>query len=181
MRLRTLVPGVVAGAALLVLTGCGDQELVAPAAGSAPSSTAAAGPAGSATEPAPTATAEPTATQAPRPTATRGPRPTATQAPRPTATRLAAGTDGCPVQAATLQRAAHLSAGYRIKAADVRCSQGWATAGVTAPTPEQQGDGVILFKYTAGSKTWKKMGEGSSLDCADYGIPKSTGFCSARD
>ncbi|WP_199511310.1 hypothetical protein [Nucisporomicrobium flavum] len=166
MRLRTLVPGVVAGAALLVLTGCGDQNPVAPVAAPAPSSTAAAGPVGS-------ATAEPTATQSPRPTATRAPEPTATRAP--------AGTDGCPVQAATLQRAAHLSAGYRIKAADVRCSQGWATAGLTAPSPEQQGDGVILFKYAAASKTWKKVGEGSSLDCEDFGMPKSTGFCSTRD
>jgi Cornifin (SPRR) family len=174
MRLRTLVPGVVAGAALLVLTGCGDQNPVTPVAAPAPSSTAAAGPAGS-------ATAEPTATQSPRPTATRAPQPTATRSPEPTATRAPAGTDGCPVQAATLQRAAHLSAGYRIKAADVRCSQGWATAGLTAPSPEQQGDGVILFKYAAASKTWKKVGEGSSLDCEDFGMPKSTGFCSTRD
>ncbi|UQU66685.1 hypothetical protein COUCH_10640 [Couchioplanes caeruleus] len=84
---------------------------------------------------------------------------------------------GCPVSAATLEDAAGLPAGYRIKPADIRCSQGWATAGVTAPSPEQQGDGVIIFKYTRSTKTWKKAGEGSDVQCADYGMPKSTGLC----
>ncbi|MEV4702271.1 hypothetical protein [Actinoplanes sp. NPDC049316] len=175
MRLRAHVSGVVAGAALLILTGCGGQDPVAPEA-IAPPSSAAAGSAGSAPEPAATATGPAAAA-----TATPAAKPTATRAPRPAATRVPAGTDGCPVQASTLQRAAGLSAGYRIKPADVRCSQGWATAGVTAPSPEQQGDGVILFKYAAASKTWKKVGEGSSLDCADYGILKSAGLCSTRD
>ncbi|MEV4702269.1 hypothetical protein [Actinoplanes sp. NPDC049316] len=84
---------------------------------------------------------------------------------------------GCPVSAAILEEAADYPAGYRIKPADIRCSQGWATAALTAPSPEQQGDGVVIFQYTRATKTWKKVGEGSDVQCADYGMPKSTGLC----
>ncbi|MFI7602318.1 hypothetical protein [Actinoplanes sp. NPDC049681] len=89
-------------------------------------------------------------------------------------------TDGCPVKAPTLQEAAHLDAGWRIKASSIRCSQGWATSELTAPTPEQQGDGLVLFKYDATTKAWKRKAEGSSFSCSEYGIPKNTGFCTAE-
>jgi hypothetical protein len=80
---------------------------------------------------------------------------------------------GCPVSAATLLGVADLPAGWRIKAADITCVQGWADAGPTAPTEAEQGDGVILFRYTAGK--WKKVTEGSAIECASHGVPESVG------
>jgi hypothetical protein len=83
--------------------------------------------------------------------------------------------DGCPVRAAALQKVVKLPAGWRIKASSIECSHGWAQAGVTAPTPEQQGDGVVLFSYDPASGAWTDRGQGSSVDCAAFGIPERAG------
>jgi hypothetical protein len=87
--------------------------------------------------------------------------------------------NGCPVSASILQKVAGLDAGYQIDSSSIACEQNWATAGVTAPTVEQQGDGLIFFEYSATTGTWTKKGEGSSVPCGgEMGIPASTGFCS---
>jgi hypothetical protein len=98
------------------------------------------------------------------------------------------------VRAAALRKVVKLSAGWRIEASSIECSHGWAQAAVTAPTPEQQGDGVVLFKYDAAAGTWVDKGqgdgvilfrwadgkwklvtEGSAIDCASHGVPRSIG------
>ncbi|MFI7602316.1 hypothetical protein [Actinoplanes sp. NPDC049681] len=147
MRLRAHLFAVAAGAALFGLAACDGQDAVAPQAAPAPSASVAAGP-------------------APK----TGTSPIVSTAGNGGSARTA-GTSGCPVSATTLQRAAHLSDGWRIKASSIRCAKGWATAEPLAPTAAQQGDGVILFKYTAATHTWKKKAEGSSLDCAALGVP----------
>ncbi|MGA5304789.1 hypothetical protein ACPCHT_33110 [Nucisporomicrobium flavum] len=127
------------------------------------------------TTPAPTATLSRTVTPTGT-TPTRRETAHRPSSPRTSTSSRPAGT-GCPVSAATLEKAADYPEGYRIKPADVRCSQGWATAALTAPSPDQQGDGLVIFKYSPGAGTWKKVGEGSDIRCADFGMPKSTGFC----
>lgn len=87
---------------------------------------------------------------------------------------------GCPVSATVLEKAAGYPAGWRIDAAGVRCSQGWAVAGVIAPSPQQQGNGVIVFRYDTGTSSWKKKGEGSAVECAAFDMPPSTGLCAAN-
>ncbi|GAB3938824.1 hypothetical protein GCM10027614_19690 [Micromonospora vulcania] len=39
--------------------------------------------------------------------------------------------------------------------------------------PEDAGDGVLVFEYKAGG--WKKLGEGSAIECSPFGIPKEIG------
>ncbi|MBF9132299.1 hypothetical protein I0C86_25615 [Plantactinospora sp. S1510] len=103
-----------------------------------------------------------------------------TRSPASSASSRAPVSDGCPVRASTLQRVAQLSDGYRIDADSVECWKGWASAGLTAPTPDQQGDGVILFRYDP-DRGWRRHSEGSAFDCADLGIKKTSGdqppFC----
>ncbi|MDO3700195.1 hypothetical protein Q3W71_00685 [Micromonospora sp. C28SCA-DRY-2] len=79
----------------------------------------------------------------------------------------------CPVSAATLQRVSGLKDTHRIDAAQIRCARRWATAGVIAVDPRMQGDGVLLFEHSAGR--WKKVGEGSALECRPFGIPPEIG------
>ncbi|MFC4063648.1 hypothetical protein [Actinoplanes subglobosus] len=87
-------------------------------------------------------------------------------------------TNGCPVTASTLQKVSGLEAGYKINASSIECKQNWATAAVTAPSVEMQGDGLIFFRYSPASGKWMKKGEGSDVPCGgDMGIPESTGFC----
>ena len=86
-------------------------------------------------------------------------------------------TDGCPVKASALQRAADLPDGYRIDASSIRCSKGWALAGLIAPSPDMQGDGEYVFEYDPDAGRWKKKGEGSAIRCGEFGIPKNTGLC----
>ena len=85
---------------------------------------------------------------------------------------------GCPVRTSTLQKVAQLPAGYRLT--DVECWHGWASAGEIASSPDRQGDGLIVFRYTAG-RGWRKWGEGSALNCDEMGIKKIPGdpppFC----
>ncbi|MET7877575.1 hypothetical protein [Micromonospora profundi] len=84
------------------------------------------------------------------------------------------GTKICPVSAATLQRASGLaSSTHRIDPDQIKCAGQWATAGVIAVDPTQQGDGVLLFTYADGR--WKKLGEGSALECSPFGIPPELG------
>lgn len=90
----------------------------------------------------------------------------------PSATPATTGS-ACPVSAATLQRASGLADTHRIDPAHIRCAGRWATAGVIAADPRMQGDGVLLFEYSAGR--WKKLGEGSALECSPFGIPKELG------
>jgi hypothetical protein len=136
----------VSAAALLLLTGCG-AEVAATAGTTTPAATVPA----AASSPAAAATAA-----------------TSVSSPRPA-------DDGCPVTAAALQKVMTLPAGWRIKASSIECSHGWAQAGVVAPTPEQQGDGVVLFSYDDATGSWVDKGQGSSVDCAAFGIPERAG------
>ncbi|AEV84480.1 hypothetical protein ACWT_3457 [Actinoplanes sp. SE50] len=75
--------------------------------------------------------------------------------------------------AAALQAAAKMPAGWKIKKSSINCwNNTLAKAEFTAPTVEQQGDGMTVFKYRTGTKKWVKITEGSSIDCADLGIKK---------
>ncbi|MFF5052004.1 hypothetical protein ACFY1S_02305 [Micromonospora sp. NPDC000663] len=95
--------------------------------------------------------------------------PTPSPAPATSASTAAA----CPVSAATLHKAAGLGSTHRIDPEHIKCARRWATAGVIAVDPGQQGDGVIVFEYAAGR--WKKIGEGSALECSSFGIPNEIG------
>ncbi|WP_433554078.1 hypothetical protein ACQP08_13595 [Micromonospora zamorensis] len=79
----------------------------------------------------------------------------------------------CPVSAATLHRASGLGDTHRIDPDHINCARRWATAGVIAVDPTMQGDGVLVFEYTGGG--WKKLGEGSALECSPFGIPNELG------
>ncbi|MEU7923450.1 hypothetical protein ACGFIP_27795 [Micromonospora zamorensis] len=79
----------------------------------------------------------------------------------------------CPVSAATLHRASGLGDTHRIDPDHINCARRWATAGVIAVDPSMQGDGVLVFEYTGGG--WKKLGEGSALECSPFGIPNELG------
>ncbi|TNH29911.1 hypothetical protein FHG89_10410 [Micromonospora orduensis] len=94
---------------------------------------------------------------------------TPSAAPSPSASTRGA----CPVSAATLHKAAGLGSTHRIDPDHIKCARRWATAGVIAVDPAQQGDGVIVFEYAAGR--WKKIGEGSALECSSFGIPNEIG------
>jgi hypothetical protein len=82
------------------------------------------------------------------------------------------------VRTSTLQKVAGLPAGDKLTG--VQCWHGWASAGEIAASPDRQGDGLIVFRYTAG-QGWRKWGEGSALDCKQMGIKKIPGdpppFC----
>jgi hypothetical protein len=166
VRFSTLFGAVAGAAALLVPAGCATQD-PAPAGASAvatPSGTSTSVPSPAVSPPAsPAAAARPSKTSPARPAA----------APKPAR-------NGCPVRASTLQKAAKLPRGYKIDAASIKCKQNWAISGLVAPSPDMQGDGVVFFKYEAGTGTWRKMGEGSQVQCGDgdpMGVPESTGFC----
>ncbi|MEU1607122.1 hypothetical protein [Micromonospora matsumotoense] len=147
-NLRVLVPVAV----LAALAAC-DPTAPDPVAGSGtaspvPSTTATTGAAPSPDSPSPTRKAV---------------------SPTPAATRAA-----CPVSAATLQQASGLDRKtHRIDPDHIKCARRWATAGVIAVDPGQQGDGVLVFAHSASG--WKKIGEGSALECSPYGIPKEIG------
>ncbi|MEU1589751.1 hypothetical protein [Micromonospora sp. NPDC005710] len=80
----------------------------------------------------------------------------------------------CPVNAATLQRVSGLNSGtHRIDPDTIKCARQWATAGVIAADPGTQGDGVLLFTHSDGQ--WRKLGEGSALECTPFGIPSEIG------
>ncbi|QDY09939.1 hypothetical protein FJK98_24600 [Micromonospora sp. HM134] len=155
--LRALVPLAVL-AALAALAAC-DTATPGPVAG-----TGSPGPVtgSDAASPPPGGTAAPSSAGSPTPT--RG-----AASATPAATRAA-----CPVGAATLQQVSGLdSRTHRIDPDHIRCARQWASAGVIAVDPSQQGDGVLLFAHSAGG--WKKIGEGSALECSPYGIPKEIG------
>ncbi|MEU8328767.1 hypothetical protein [Micromonospora sp. NPDC048839] len=79
----------------------------------------------------------------------------------------------CPVSAATLQRVSGLGSTHRIDPDQINCARRWATAGVRAVDPGMQGDGVLVFEYSDGR--WRKLGEGSALECSPFGIPEDIG------
>ncbi|MCG5469232.1 hypothetical protein LADH09A_003140 [Micromonospora sp. LAH09] len=62
---------------------------------------------------------------------------------------------------------------HRIDPKHINCARRWATAGVIAVYPAMQGDGVLVFEYSNGG--WKKLGEGSALECSPFGIPTELG------
>jgi hypothetical protein len=95
---------------------------------------------------------------------------TATTAATKTAT---AAVGSCPVSAETLQKASRMPAGWRIDESGIECAQGWAQAGMIAPSPEQQGDGVTLFRFDTSAGEWVETEQGSSIDCAERGIPQA--------
>ncbi|WP_405433461.1 hypothetical protein [Micromonospora sp. NBC_00617] len=137
-------------------------------AGLAVCSTADPGPVAGAGSPSPTSG---TATASAPASTNRGvPSPTRTAASAtPTTTVKAA----CPVGAATLQRVSGLGDTHRIDPDHIKCARQWATAGVIAVDPTMQGDGVLLFTYSSGA--WRKVGEGSALECTPFGIPPEIG------
>ncbi|WP_330467777.1 hypothetical protein [Micromonospora zamorensis] len=77
------------------------------------------------------------------------------------------------MSAGTLHRASGLGDTHRIDPDHINCARRWATAGVIAVDPTMQGDGVLVFEYTGGG--WKKLGEGSALECSPFGIPNELG------
>ncbi|GAA2698482.1 hypothetical protein [Actinoplanes palleronii] len=85
--------------------------------------------------------------------------------------------NGCPVRTSTLTKVAGLDNGWKLDSSSIKCKQNWATSALIAPTVEQQGDGVMFFKYSPTTGKWTNKGEGSSVTCSDMGIPPSTGFC----
>ena len=89
--------------------------------------------------------------------------------------------NGCPVRTSTLQVVSGLPDGFRLT--QVKCWHGWASAGVIAPSPDTQGDGVILFRFSR-DNGWRKYGEGSAWNCNDLGIKRIPGdpppFCAFR-
>ncbi|MFJ6196206.1 hypothetical protein [Micromonospora sp. NPDC092111] len=152
--LRALVPVTVLVGLAACTTTSSDPEAGSSTASAVPGTTSAAPSATSASSAAPSASsASPTRSTAPA---------------TPAATRAA-----CPVSAATLQRVSGLGKTHRIDPDHIKCARQWATAGVIAVDPGQQGDGVLLFVYS--SAGWKKVGEGSALECSPYGIPKEIG------
>ncbi|MFC4063650.1 hypothetical protein [Actinoplanes subglobosus] len=105
---------------------------------------------------------------------TAAPATATTQASAPAAPAA----NGCPATASALQKVSGLDAGYKIDESSIKCKENWATAAVTAPSIEQQGDGVIFFQYDATTGEWANKGEGSDVPCGgDMGIPASTGLC----
>lgn len=120
--------------------------------------------------PTPDASSAPARTSAP-PSSAPASSPPLKTGTSPTTARSSTATDGCPVTAGTLTRAADLPEGYRVTAASITCYQGWAEGQLTAPTEAQQGDGVLLFRYDRGRAKWLKVTEGSALECADYDVP----------
>ncbi|GAA2698493.1 hypothetical protein [Actinoplanes palleronii] len=150
MRVRnSLVFGVLAGAAVFALSACDNQD---PIAAGTTNTTPATSTTGVSKTAAPTKTTKTTPAASP-----------------------AADKDGCPVTASTLQKASGLDKGWKINSGTIKCDQNWATAGLTAPTPEQQGDGVMVFQHRDGK--WTKKGEGSSLLCSEWGMPASSDLC----
>ncbi|MEV8512844.1 hypothetical protein [Dactylosporangium sp. NPDC051484] len=85
-------------------------------------------------------------------------------------------TAGCPVTAATLEKA--FRANIKVASAvvlgkglkDVSCHNGWATA-VTQPTNLEPA--VVLFKYDAAKKTWAALVGGTDGVCRDT-VPADT-------
>ncbi|WP_433084559.1 hypothetical protein ACQP1P_08000 [Dactylosporangium sp. CA-052675] len=77
---------------------------------------------------------------------------------------------GCPVTAATLEKAFKANAevagavvlGKGLK--DVSCYGGWATA---SAQPANLEAAVVLFKYDAGKKTWAALSGGTDGVCRD--------------
>jgi hypothetical protein len=161
---------VLAGATLLALTGCQASAPGPATSGPAPATGGTTAVVTAVATPAATPTAAATAEPAPT-----KPAPTKPAATKPVPAEPAADDDGCPVTAAALQKVVDLPKGWRIQAKSIECSHGWAQAAVTAPTPEEQGDGVVLFSYNAATGSWVDKGQGSSVDCGDYGIPERAG------
>ncbi|MFC5922927.1 hypothetical protein [Micromonospora vulcania] len=126
------------------------------------------------TSPAPVAGPN-TTSPAPSATGATGAVPSASSTTSPTgATAVTPTTEAaCPVSAATLQRVSGLGTSHRIDPDQINCARRWATAGVLALDPKMQGDGVLVFEYKAGG--WKKLGEGSAIECSPFGIPKEIG------
>jgi hypothetical protein len=114
-------------------------------------------------------------TTSPAPLASGNTTPPASSAASPGSASPATPTSGaaCPVSAATLHRASGLGDTHRIDPDHINCARRWATAGVIAVDPGMQGDGVLVFEYTGGG--WKKLGEGSALECSPFGIPNELG------
>ncbi|WIM95188.1 hypothetical protein ACTOB_007262 [Actinoplanes oblitus] len=165
MRPHTQVLVAVTGATMLALTGCGSSTGSTTATGQAPA--AVTRQATSTTPTSDPGDGKPAAT----PTSDPGDgKPAATPTSDP-------GDGGCPAPAATLEKLMKLDAGHRIDKSSIKCSQGWAVAGVITADKSQQGDGKFLFEFANSTGRWTVKGEGSSFDCATQGIPRSTGFC----
>jgi hypothetical protein len=121
----------------------------------------------------------PTATPPSPASAPPSPSVSTSTSPSPAATRPASERPGggCPVTAATLNRVPGLPDGYRINPGTVGCWKDWAFGW----DPNQQGDGMYLFRYSP-SRGWRVHGQGSAFDCAALGISKDPNdpppFCS---
>jgi hypothetical protein len=142
-----------AAAVLFGLTAC--TATPAPAPASAPPSAA------------PTSAVSPSA--APTPAVSPSAAPATSDVP---ATAAPTATAGCP-SAKALEKLVDLPKGWYFKPSSVECWKGWAWADPETTTP---GDGIYLFKYTAG-QGWRYHSQGSGYHCEDLGIHESAPFC----
>lgn len=149
MKTRALLPIALAA---IALAGCSSEDPADTTA--APSATAAAATAATAGS----ASAAPSAAQS-----------AAASSAAPAGSGTAAAGGGCPVDAATLQKAFQdnpeiagailLGKGFK----DISCYQGYATA---LTQPEAVDTAVVVFKYDAAKKSWKALRGGTDGVCA---------------
>ncbi|GAA1513518.1 hypothetical protein GCM10009827_030130 [Dactylosporangium maewongense] len=145
MMTRALLPIAVAA---IALAGCSSEDPADTTA--APASTSTAPAAGTSSAAAPSSAA-------------------------PAASGSAATGGGCPVDAATLQKAFQANAevagaiilGKGFK--DISCYQGYATA---LTQPEAMDTAVVVFKYDGTNKVWKALIGGTDNVCQDT-VPAS--------
>ncbi len=96
---------------------------------------------------------------------------TAAPAPAPTTASPTAAPDGCPVDAATLEKAfkanADLAANVILGGGLVRitCYQGYAVAHTT---PTEVDSALVLFIYNASTATWSAVTAGTAVPCGDF-------------
>jgi hypothetical protein len=148
VKTRALLPIAVAA---IALAGCSSEDPADTTA--APSKTASGNPASS-------GAAAPSSAAAPSGAA-------------PAKSSAAAAGGGCPVDAATLQKAFQanpeiagailLGKGFK----DISCYQGWATA---LTQPEAMDTAVVLFRYDAAKRSWVAVTGGTDGVC-QTGVP----------
>lgn len=175
-RHRLLLPITIV---VLGLTACASTPAAAPAPVAAPASispsSASAPVAPSASAPA-SAEAKTEAKTEAETEAEAGATAKVTPKAKPTArTRPAQRTAPCP-SAKALEKLADLPEGWRFVPSSVECWHDWATADPEGPN---DGDGLYLFRYRAGTG-WKYHSQGSAYDCAALGLREPAPFCEYR-
>ena len=163
-RLAVVAPIV----AVLAVAGCTPATERPDTGSAAPPAPAAAVSEPPAVEP---ATTEPANTE-PTPAEPTSAEPAKADAVTPRKTTAAG--RGCPVAADTLGAVpvpGYSGTQIEVVPSSIRCAGGWAQA----EPASQGGDGVLLYRYDAGSRAWRFAIEGSSVDCAELGVPRAAG------